>query len=169
MFKLYCENIWRNLEFNWVTAWKMPRFLRGQISDVPHKRHSFYEIVSRWLFEVGYTNRTAYTLWWALLCVSHCGVTYSIGATLCPEKIATASLAVEISHHIMTSSHQMETFSALLAICAGNSPVPVNSPQKASDAELWCFLWSASEKRLNKQSWGCWFETQSSSLWRHCS
>ena len=26
--------------------------------------------------------------------------------------------------------HQMETFSALLAICAGNSPVPVNSPQK---------------------------------------
>ena len=24
----------------------------------------------------------------------------------------------------------METFSALLAICAGNSPVPVNSPQK---------------------------------------
>ena len=26
--------------------------------------------------------------------------------------------------------HQMETFSALLAICAGNSPVPVNSLQK---------------------------------------
>ena len=26
--------------------------------------------------------------------------------------------------------HQMETFSALLDICAGNSPVPVNSPHK---------------------------------------
>ena len=26
--------------------------------------------------------------------------------------------------------HQIETFSALLAICAGNSPVPVNSPHK---------------------------------------
>ena len=26
--------------------------------------------------------------------------------------------------------HQMETFSALLAICAGNSPVPANSPHK---------------------------------------
>ena len=26
--------------------------------------------------------------------------------------------------------HQMEAFSALLAICAGNSPVPVNSPRK---------------------------------------
>ena len=30
----------------------------------------------------------------------------------------------------------METFSALLALCAGNSPV-------IGDAELWCFLWSA--------------------------
>ena len=26
--------------------------------------------------------------------------------------------------------HQMETFSVSLAICAGNSPVPVNSPHK---------------------------------------
>ena len=26
--------------------------------------------------------------------------------------------------------HQMETFSALLALCAGNSPVPMNSPHK---------------------------------------
>ena len=26
--------------------------------------------------------------------------------------------------------HQMETFFALLALCAGNSPVPVNSPHK---------------------------------------
>ena len=39
--------------------------------------------------------------------------------------------------------HQFRTFSALLALCVGNSPV--NSPQKASDAELWCFLWSAFE------------------------
>ena len=30
--------------------------------------------------------------------------------------------------------HQMETFSALLALCAGNSPVPVNSPHKGQ----WC-------------------------------
>ena len=34
--------------------------------------------------------------------------------------------------------HQMETFFALLAICAGNSPV-------TGDAELWWFLWSAPE------------------------
>ena len=36
--------------------------------------------------------------------------------------------------------HQMETFSALLAICTGNSPVT-----KARDSELWCSLWSAPE------------------------
>ena len=34
--------------------------------------------------------------------------------------------------HVIVSwwRHQMETFSALLALCAGNSPVPVNSPHK---------------------------------------
>ena len=35
----------------------------------------------------------------------------------------------------------METFSALLAIFAGNSPVLGEFPaKKASDSELWCFL-----------------------------
>ena len=38
---------------------------------------------------------------------------------------------------------------------------------KASDAELWCFLWSARNKRLSKQGWSWWFETLSCSLWRH--
>ena len=36
--------------------------------------------------------------------------------------------------------HQMETFSALLALCVWNSPIPLT---KASDAELRCFLWAA--------------------------
>ena len=38
---------------------------------------------------------------------------------------------------------------------------------KASDAELWCFLWSALNKRVSKQSSGWWFETLSHPLWRH--
>ena len=43
--------------------------------------------------------------------------------------------------------HQMEPLSALLALCVGNSPVTCEFPsQKASDTELWCFLWSASER-----------------------
>ena len=56
--------------------------------------------------------------------------------------------------------HQMDTFSALLAICAGNSPV------------MWSFdvfLDLRLNKRLSKQAWGWWFETPSCSLWRHCN
>ena len=37
--------------------------------------------------------------------------------------------------------HQMETSSALLTLCAGNSPVTVEFPlTKTSHAELWCFF-----------------------------
>ena len=39
--------------------------------------------------------------------------------------------------------------------------------RKTSDTELWCFLWSALNKRLGKQSWGWWFETPLRPLWRH--
>ena len=35
--------------------------------------------------------------------------------------------------------HQMEEFSALLALCAGNSPVPVNSPHKGQWREALMF------------------------------
>ena len=39
--------------------------------------------------------------------------------------------------------HQMETFSALLAICAGNSPVPMNSPHKGQwrGALMFSLIW----------------------------
>ena len=39
--------------------------------------------------------------------------------------------------------HQMETFSALLALCEGNPPVTCGFPDKASETEVRCFLWSA--------------------------
>ena len=38
---------------------------------------------------------------------------------------------------------------------------------KASDVELWCFLWSAPEQTVNKQSRRRWFEEPLRSLWRH--
>ena len=61
--------------------------------------------------------------------------------------------------------HQMETFSAILALCAGNSPVTGEFPHK-SDTELWYLCLN---KPLGKQSWGWWFETPSRSLWHHCN
>ena len=64
--------------------------------------------------------------------------------------------------------HQMETFSALLALW-GIHRWPVNSPHKASEAELWCVFYLCLHKRLSTQSWGWWYETPSRSLWRHCN
>ena len=40
---------------------------------------------------------------------------------------------------------------------------------KASDSELWCFLWSAPNIWLSKQWWGWWFEMPSCPLWCHCN
>ena len=64
--------------------------------------------------------------------------------------------------------HQMETFSALLAICAGNSPVPCEfSTQRPVTRSFDVYFDLRPNKRLSKQSWGWWFETLSCSLWRH--
>ena len=61
---------------------------------------------------------------------------------------------------------QMEAFSALLAICAGNSPVPrTKSVTRSCDV----FFDLRLNKRLSKQWWGWWFQTTSRPLWRHCN
>ena len=64
--------------------------------------------------------------------------------------------------------HQMETFSALLVICAGNSPVPGEFPtQRPVTRSFDVFFDLHRNKRLGKQSWGWWFETLTRPLWRH--
>ena len=66
--------------------------------------------------------------------------------------------------------HQTETFSALLAICAGNSPFPGEFPAQRPVTRSFDILFDMSlNKRLRKQWWGWWFETQSCPLWRHCN
>ena len=65
--------------------------------------------------------------------------------------------------------HEMETFSALLALCAGNSPVPGEFPiQRPVTQSFNVFYDLHLNKRLSKQSWGWWFETLSRPFWRHC-
>ena len=55
--------------------------------------------------------------------------------------------------------HQMETFSALLAICAGNSPVLGEFPaQRPVTQSFDVFFDLRLKKRLSKQWWGWWFE-----------
>ena len=66
--------------------------------------------------------------------------------------------------------HQMETFSALLAICVGNSPVTGEFPtQRPVTRSFDVFFDLRLNKRLSKHSWGWWFETLSRPLWRHYS
>ena len=64
----------------------------------------------------------------------------------------------------------MDTFSALLALCAGNSPVP---PEFASQRPVTRNFKVVFDlyliKRLSKQSVGWWFEAPTCPLWRHCN
>ena len=64
--------------------------------------------------------------------------------------------------------HQMETFSALLGIYAGNSPVLAEFPtQRPVTRNFDVFFDLRLNKWLSKQSWGWWFETLPRPLWCH--
>ena len=64
--------------------------------------------------------------------------------------------------------HQMEAVSALLAICAGNSPFPGQFPAHRSVTRGFdVFFDLRPDKQLRKQSWGWWFEMPPHSLWRY--
>ena len=66
--------------------------------------------------------------------------------------------------------HQMETFSMLLALCAGNSPA--TGEFLSQSPVTWsfdAFFDLRLNKGLRKQSWGGWYETPARSLWRHCN
>ena len=64
--------------------------------------------------------------------------------------------------------HQMEKNSALLAICAGNSPVPGEFPAQTPVTRSFdVFFDLHPNKRLSKQWWDRWYEMLSCPLWRH--
>ena len=79
-----------------------------------------------------------------------------------------AVMMPETANHMWR--HQMETFSALLVLCAGNSPVSSEFPtQRPATRSFDIFFDLCLNKRVSKKSWGWWFETLSCSLWRHCN
>ena len=66
--------------------------------------------------------------------------------------------------------NQMETFSPLLALCVGNSPVTGEFPaQRPVTRSFDVYFDLRLNKRLSRQSWGWWFEILSRSLWHHCN
>ena len=82
----------------------------------------------------------------------------------------TKTIVVKWIIHNAWRRHQMETFSALLAICAGNSSATGEFPaQRPVTRSFDVFFDLRLNKRLRKQSWGWWFETPSCPLWRHCN
>ena len=66
--------------------------------------------------------------------------------------------------------HQMDAFSALLVLCARNSPVTGEFPaQRPVTRSFDVFFDLPLSQKLSKQSRHWWFETPSRSLWRHCN
>ena len=74
-------------------------------------------------------------------------------------------------YHVHTTwwRHQIETFSALLAFCWGNSPVTGEFPsQRPVTRSFGVYFDPRLNKRLSKLSKRLWFQTPSRPLWRHC-
>ena len=73
-------------------------------------------------------------------------------------------------NHVTWWRHSIETFSALLALCAGNSPATGEFPaQRPVTRSFDAFLELRLNKRLRKHSLGWCFEMPSRPLWRHCN
>ena len=76
----------------------------------------------------------------------------------------TMSDVITEEHAIAWWRHKMETFSALLALCAGNSPVTGESPsQRPVTQSFDTFFDLRLNKRVSKESWGWRFDTPSRS------
>ena len=84
------------------------------------------------------------------------------------EKTLRVKSHMYVTRNMMTSSNRI--FSALLAICAGNSPVTGEYPaQRPMTRSFGVFFDMRLNKRLSKQWWSWCFETPSRPLWRHCN
>ena len=125
------------------------------------------------LYMIPFFTFAAFSPWWAvsmgIACVVH------VDRILCippPVKYIYSKPISRLSGfvHISWWRHQMETFSALLAICARNSPVTGEFPAQRPVTRSFDISFDLHlNKRLSKQSWGWWFETPSCPLWRHCN
>ena len=64
----------------------------------------------------------------------------------------------------------MVTFSALLVLCAGKSPVTGEFPSQRPVTRSFDVIFDLRlNKRSSKQMWGWWLETPLWPLWRHCN
>ena len=100
---------------------------------------------------------------------------YIIGNLSCQCLVCGALILVWHAKYPVTTHnfyplwrHPRETFSALLALGAGNSPVTDEFPsQRPVTRDFDVSFDLRLKKQLNKQSRRWWFETPARSLWRH--
>ena len=82
----------------------------------------------------------------------------------------SANTWINHSQHISMMTSSNGNISALLAICAGHSPVTGEFPaQRPVTRSFGVFFNLCLNKRLSKQWGGLWFETPSHPLWHHCN
>ena len=101
----------------------------------------------------------------------------NLGSTLVDVRIVMYSFTLRIIQNSTYNPglstwwrHRMETFSPLLALCTGNSPLTGEFPsQRPVTRSFDVFFGLRLNKRLSKQSRHRWFETPSRPLWRHCN
>ena len=116
-------------------------------------------------------SRIRFSLQIVFVCTLHHLIIIIVQTYLYRPEITRLSYISDVSYQYTTHSWwrlQMEDFSALLAICTGNSPVPGEFPaQRPLTRSFDVFFDLRPNTRLNKQSRGWWFETLSGLLWRH--
>ena len=127
-------------------------------------RHKFYKVYR------------LYEQWWFCNSNCHhillpkCHITWLVGIDMSKSKSTGKFNLAVVSKRMIISwwRHQMETFSALLAICAGKFSGPGEFPaQRPVTRSFDVFFDLRLNKRMSKQSRGWWFETLSRQLWRH--
>ena len=85
-----------------------------------------------------------------------------------PPIFARYHCSLTVAKSVTWWRHQMETFLALLTICAGNSPVTSEFSTKRPVTQSFDVFFDLHlNKWMNKQSWGWWFGTPSHPLWHH--
>ena len=151
-------------------------------ANIRHQQNNLRKNIYIYIYITAFISHTSLYIWrWATY-ISHIAYMslkrrahskihfqkYSKWSEICHLMSKISKMIITTKLHIMMTSSNGNIFTALVALCAGNSPVisefPAHRPVTRS---FDVFLDLRLNKRLSKQSWDWWFETPSRPLWRH--
>ena len=131
-------------------------------SRVPVRKAS----MEAWMFccNIWLEFNNLWYIWWYILNNMH--IVYH---ALCFVVVGHGSFLPTFFTVILWWHHQMEMFSTLLALCAGNSLVTSEFPKQRPVMRSLDGIFDLHlNKQLSKQWWGWWFETLCP-LWHYCN